>query len=108
MRRSKVLLSSMIERFLKMDNGYHNVYLVEVIYTNIINYAKTHGLYIFDEEIEAMQNYVSEARMDAYLNRGKMKPNNWWNHMKDTTDYGPPNHPYYDRPDDEQNDYWFH
>ena len=39
MRRSKVLLSSMIERFLKMDNGYHNVYLVEVIYTNIINYA---------------------------------------------------------------------
>lgn len=108
MRRSKVLLSSMIERFLKMDNGYHNVYLVEVIYTNIINYAKTHGLYIFDEEIEAMQNYVSEARMDAYLNRGKMKPSNWWDNMKDTTDYGPPNHPYYDRPDDEHNDNWFH
>jgi hypothetical protein len=108
MRRSKVLLSSMIERFLKMDNGYHNVYLVEVIYTNIINYAKTHGLHIFDEEKEAMQNYVAEARMDAYLNRGKMKPSNWWDNTKDTTDYGPPNHPYYDRPDDEQNDYWFH
>ena len=106
MRRSKVLLSSMIERFLKMDNGYHNVYLVEVIYTNIINYAKTHELHIFDEEKEAMKNYLAVARMDAYLNRGKTKPNNWWNHMKDTTDYGPPNHPYYDSPDDEQNDYW--
>jgi hypothetical protein len=97
----------MIERFLKMDNGYHNVYLVEVIYNNIINYAKTHGLHIFDEEKEAMQNYVAEARLDAYLNRSKMKPSNWWDHMKDTTDYGPPNHPYYDRPDDEQNDNWF-
>ena len=77
MRRSKVLLSSMIERFNKMDAGYHNLYLVEVIYNNILNYAKTHGLHIFDEEKEAMQNYVSEARMDAYLNRGKIKPSNW-------------------------------
>jgi hypothetical protein len=98
----------MIERFLKMNNGYTNVYLVEVIYNNIMNYAKTHELYIFDEEKEAMKNFVAEARMDAYLNRGKIKPNNWWDHMEDTTDYGPPNHPYYDRQDDGDNDNWLY
>ena len=50
MRRSKVLLSSMIERFLAMDNGHKNLHLVEVVYHNILNYAKVHNLYMFHEE----------------------------------------------------------
>jgi len=111
MRRSKVLLSSMIERFNKMDAGYHNLYLIEVIYNNILNYAKTHELHIFKEELEEMELVRSQARIDAFLNRGKMKSDLWWKHTnQDTTDYGPPNHPYFDSPpeDDDNNDNWYH
>jgi len=106
----------MIERFIMLSETSskpnNNIYLLEVIYNNILNYAKTNGLYIFEEEIEAMEIKRTEARVNAFMKRDKKQSNNWWNHMKDTTDYGPPNHPYFDSPpeDDDNNDnwHWYH
>lgn len=78
MRRSKVLLSSMIERFLAMDNGHKNLHLVEVVYHNILNYAKVHNLYIFHEEEVAMLDHLHKARLNAQYNKIKRNP---WTYM---------------------------
>mgnify|MGYP007071399915 FL=1 len=48
----------MIERFIKMDNGHKNAHLVEVVYHNIVNYAKVHNLYMFHEEEVAMLEHL--------------------------------------------------
>lgn len=78
MRRSKVLLSSMIERFLAMDNGHKNLHLVEVVYHNILNYAKVHNLYVFHEEEVAMLDHLHKARLNAQYNKIKRNP---WTYM---------------------------
>ncbi len=78
MRRSKVLLSSMIERFLAMDNGHKNLHLVEVVYHNILNYAKVHNLYMFHEEEVAMLDHLHKARLNAQYNKIKRNP---WTYM---------------------------
>lgn len=79
MQRSKVLLSSMIERFLKMDNSYRSTHLVEVIYHNIVNYAKAHNLYVFHDEEVAMLEHLHTARLNA--KRNKLKKKNYWDYM---------------------------
>jgi hypothetical protein len=79
MQRSKVLLSSMIERFIKMDNGHKNAHLVEVVYHNIVNYAKVHNLYMFHEEEVAMLDHLHAARLNAQYN--KLKKNNPWGYI---------------------------
>jgi len=54
MRRSKIILSSMITKFLSMDSTYHNYHMIEVIFKNIMLYASKNGLHIFPEELSEM------------------------------------------------------
>ena len=88
MRRSKIILSNMIDKFLKMDTSYRNYHMIEVIFKNIMLYATKNELYIFPEEMELMTLHLNECRIDAFMNRRNIKkPNNPYDIEFDSFDY---------------------
>ena len=94
MRRSKIILSNMIDKFLKMDNSYRNYHMLEVVYKNILIYSNKNNLFMFPEELELMEIHLNESRIDAFMNRRNIKkPNNYFN---DEVDYN-----FWDYRDDE-------
>ena len=67
MRRSKVLLSSMIERFLVIEPIAQNYRLMQAVHNNILMYAESNNLLIFNEESNAMNKHMNMAKINVFI-----------------------------------------